>query len=83
MVARRYRILKENLADPPGSPIGEFSYSNAGYLVAAAMAEKLTGQSWETLMGERLFAPLGMSSAGVWGAGHPGWGGPALEPSPR
>ena len=64
IVERRYRILKENLADPPGSPIGEFSYSNAGYMVAAAMAEKLTGQSWETLMEERQFTPLGMYSAG-------------------
>ena len=64
IIERRYRILRENLADPPGSPIGEFSYSNAGYTVAAAMAEKLTGQSWETLMEERLFAPLGMASAG-------------------
>ena len=64
IVAQRYRILRENLTDPPGSPIGVFSYSNAGYMVAAAMAEKLTGQSWETLMEERLFAPLGMSSAG-------------------
>ncbi len=64
IVERRYRILKENLADPPGSPVGEFSYSNAGYMVAAAMAEKLTGQSWETLMEGRLFTPLGMYSAG-------------------
>ena len=77
MVARRYRILRENLADPPGSPIGEFSYSNAGYLVAAAMAEKLTGQSWETLMGERLFMPLGMSSAGF---GVPGTRGEVDQP---
>ena len=77
MVARRYRILRENLADPPGSPIGEFSYSNAGYLVAAAMAEKLTGQSWETLMGERLFTPLGMSSAGF---GVPGTRGEVEQP---
>ena len=77
MVARRYRILRENLADPPGSPIGVFSYSNAGYMVAAAMAEKLTGQSWETLMGERLFAPLGMSSAGF---GVPGTRGEADQP---
>ncbi len=63
-VEQRYRILEENLDDPPGIPIGEFSYSNAGYLVAAAMAEQLTDQSWETLMEERLFAPLEMSSAG-------------------
>ena len=64
IVEQRYRILRENLADPPDSPIGEYSYSNVGYMVAAAMAEKLTGKSWETLMEERLFAPLGMSSAG-------------------
>ena len=71
IVARRYRILRENLADPPGSPIGAFSYSNSGYMVAAAMAEKLTGQSWETLMEERLFAPLGMASAGFGAPGTP------------
>ena len=64
IVEWRYRILQENLVDPPGSPIGEFSYSNPGYMVAAAMAEKLTGKSWETLMEERLFVPLGMFSAG-------------------
>ena len=77
IVARRYRILRENLADPPGSPIGEFSYSNAGYMVAAAMAEKLTGQSWETLIDERLFTPLGMSSAGF---GVPGTRGEVDQP---
>ena len=77
MVERRYRILRENLADPPGSPIGVFSYSNAGYMVAAAMAEQLTGQSWETLMQERLFAPLGMSSAGF---GVPGTRGGVDQP---
>ena len=77
IIERRYRILRENLADPPGSPIGTYSYSNAGYLVAAAMAEKLTGQSWEILMGERLFLPLGMSSAGF---GVPGTRGEVGQP---
>ena len=60
----RYTIIKRALANPPAGPIGEFLYSNLGYMVAGAMAEKLTGQSWETLMEERLFTPLGMSSAG-------------------
>ena len=71
IVERRYRILQENLADPPASPIGEFSYSNAGYMVAGAMAERLTGKSWETLMEERLFAPLGMYSVGFGAPGTP------------
>ena len=67
---RRYAILKENLADPPAGPVGAYLYSNLGYMVAGAMAEKLTGQSWETLMEERLFAPLGMASAGFGAPGN-------------
>ena len=61
---RRYTIMKENLTHPPAGPIGEFRYSNLSYLVAGVMAEQLTGKSWETLMEERLFTPLGMDSAG-------------------
>ena len=60
----RYTIIQGALANPPAGPIGEFLYSNLGYMVAGAMAETLTGKSWETLMEERLFTPLGMYSAG-------------------
>ena len=67
---RRYAIMQENLADPPAGPVGAFLYSNLGYMVAGAMAEKLTGQNWETLMEERLFAPLGMASAGFGAPGN-------------
>ncbi len=60
------------------SPVGEHVYSNAGYGLAAAMAERITGKSWETLMQELLFEPLGMKSAGFgWAARtHPDepWG---------
>ena len=66
---RRYALIKENLANPPAGPIGEYLYSNLGYMVAGAMGEKLTGKSWETLMEERLFTPLRMFSAGF---GAPG-----------
>ena len=67
---RRYTIIKENLAAPPAGLVGAYLYSNLGYMVAGAMAEKLTGQSWETLMEERLFAPLGMFSAGFGAPGN-------------
>lgn len=40
------------------SKIGKYEYSNAGYTIASSMAEKVTGQSWETLMVNRLFVPL-------------------------
>lgn len=46
------------------SPVGEHDYSNAGYGLAGAMAESATGRSWESLMHEQLFQPVGMPSAG-------------------
>ena len=49
---------------PPSGPVGAFEYTNAGYVVAAAMAEKVSGQSWEDLISSELFVPLGMRSAG-------------------
>lgn len=61
---RRLAILKDNLISSPAIKSGEFNYSNFGYLIAACMAEKVTGLSWESLMKQRLFDPLGMSSAG-------------------
>ncbi len=62
--ARRLAILKDNLGTPSSIKPGEFKYSNFGYMIAACMAEKITGLSWESLMRQRLFDPLGMSSAG-------------------
>jgi len=61
---RRLAILKDNLSSPPVIKRGEFNYSNFGYMVAACMAERITGSSWESLMRQRLFEPLGMTSAG-------------------
>ena len=72
IVERRYAILRDNLANPPAGPMGEYLYSNLGYMVAGAMAEKLTGESWESLMEEHLFAPLGITTAGFGPPGTPG-----------
>ena len=69
IIARRYAILKDNLKGPPAGPAGEFLYSNLGYMVAAAMAEQLTEESWESLMEEHLFTPLNITTAGF---GPPG-----------
>jgi D-alanyl-D-alanine carboxypeptidase len=35
-------------------------YSNGGFVVAAAMAERRTGSSWEDLVTSQVFEPLGM-----------------------
>ena len=69
---RRYKILRDNLVDPPAEAVGKHLYSNLGYVVAGAMAERVTARSWELLMQERLFAPLGISSAGFGAPGVPG-----------
>lgn len=66
---RRVALVRDNLGDPRAVASGEFLYSNLSYLVAATMAEKLTGRSWESLMRDRLFGPLHMFRSGF---GHPG-----------
>ena len=47
---------------PEGSP---FQYANLGYIIAGAMIEKAAGMPWEQLITERLFAPLGLRTAGL------------------
>lgn len=54
---------------PVAKPGAKMVYSNAGYLVAAALAERATGRSWEDLIGEYVFKPLRITTAGV---GPPG-----------
>ena len=63
MIERRQTILSDGMARAPAGPIGQFLYSNLSYMVAGAMAERVTGETWEALMEERLFVPLGMSTA--------------------
>ena len=65
-VDTRREILALVLATPPLPPAKNgFDYSNFGYMTVASMLEKLTSKSWEELIVERLFEPLGMRSAGV------------------
>jgi D-alanyl-D-alanine carboxypeptidase len=43
-----------------------YQYSNAGYGIASAMLEKVSGKSWEQLMAEELFEPLGIDGKIGW-----------------
>ncbi|HEX6684381.1 MAG TPA: serine hydrolase domain-containing protein [Candidatus Limnocylindrales bacterium] len=67
---RRERFAHRMLAAPPAAVPGEWLYSNAGYTVAAAMAERVTGQPWEELFRGGLLTPLGMHSAGFGWPAH-------------
>lgn len=70
---QRLTFIQTLLADAPAAAPGtEYIYSNQGYVVAAAMMEKLTGKSWEALVTEKLFKPLGMKSAGFGAPGTVG-----------
>ena len=71
IMARRYAIMRELLALTPAGPTGKWEYSNLSYVVAGAMAERLTGQSWDTLMQTHLLDPLGMTTAGFGWPGAP------------
>ena len=59
--AERIAYLKLALTDAPVSPPGkEYHYSNTGFILAAAIAEHVTGLSYEDLMQREIFAPLDM-----------------------
>jgi CubicO group peptidase (beta-lactamase class C family) len=49
---------------PEKTPGSEFVYSNSGFVIAAVIAERATQQSFETLIQQEVFAPLGMRHAG-------------------
>jgi CubicO group peptidase (beta-lactamase class C family) len=55
------KVLSSAPEEKPGT---KFLYSNASYVIAAAMLENVTGKSWETLMKEEIFNPLKMTSCG-------------------
>ncbi|MCB1187102.1 beta-lactamase family protein [bacterium] len=67
---RRLSFAQWLLAQEPAGRRGLYLYSNAGYCVASAMAEERSGQSWEELMQQRLFDPLGMQVQLGWPLDH-------------
>jgi CubicO group peptidase (beta-lactamase class C family) len=69
----RLRAVREALAQKPQStPGSQTAYSNLGYIIAGAVVEKVTGESWEDAMVKEIFKPLRMTSAGFGGTGTPG-----------
>lgn len=55
------RLLQEAPIVKPGT---EKRYSNASYALVAFVASRRTGRTWEALMEQEVFKPLGMEKAG-------------------
>ena len=46
------------------APGERFSYSNSGYFLLGVIAEKLTGKTYEQLLHDNIFTPVGMNDTG-------------------
>lgn len=69
----RLRAVRQELAKKPEStPGSKYAYSNLGYIIAAAVAERTTGKTWEEAVAGEVFDPLHMKSAGFGGTGTRG-----------
>ena len=69
---QRLRVCRAVLEKRPDHEPGKkFLYSNTGYIIAGAMAEAVADDSWENLMTQRVFKPLGMIHAGFGAPGEP------------
>lgn len=60
-------IVASPLVGPPGA---QYAYSGAGYCVLGRVAELASGESFESLLQERICQPLGMSRTTYFPAGR-------------
>jgi D-alanyl-D-alanine carboxypeptidase len=70
--AQRAALVQYYLTKPPASAAGKVQYSNLGYIIAGAIAEAHTGKTWEVLLRERVFDPLGIKNVNFGPPGHSG-----------
>jgi len=72
LALQRTKLTELAFSQPPHKP-GRFVYSNMSYIVVGAAIDRLSGVDFESALETRLFAPLGITSAGygpppeVWG----------------
>ncbi len=73
---RRLAVGRAAAAEPLFTPGTCFAYSNVGYVVLGAVIERKLGRPWEAEVSDRLFRPLGMTTAGFGSPGPLGqpWG---------
>ena len=59
-------IFKQLQSVPPASPPGErWAYSNVGYVTLGVLIRKVSGQFYGDFLAQRVFKPLGMTTARI------------------
>jgi CubicO group peptidase (beta-lactamase class C family) len=62
----RYWLVKQWSTQPLVSEPGtKWAYANMNYVIAGAMIERVGGKTWDELITERIFTPLGLRTAGL------------------
>jgi CubicO group peptidase (beta-lactamase class C family) len=64
LMARRKKYVEAAVIDLPLYPPGEGYRYDGGGIICAAIAEKLTGRTYEELVKKYIYDPLGMASSG-------------------
>lgn len=72
MEQRRAAVKMATSVPPEYQPGSKFEYSNLGFVIAAAMAERVENRPWEEMIRQVVFEPLHMTSVGFGGTGTPG-----------
>lgn len=62
---QRAEVVAWAVTQPPAAQRGQFLYSNVGYIIAGAVAEKVTGDDYDDLLQTLVLRPLGITSAGL------------------
>lgn len=62
--ARREAVLNAIAEKPKSLPGEKYAYSSVGYTIAGAMAEKVTGATWEDLVKREISEPLKLTGVG-------------------
>jgi CubicO group peptidase (beta-lactamase class C family) len=64
-LSRRELFDRLQYLEPTADLRERWQYQNLMFMTAGYLAEQITSKSWETLVRERIFQPLGMSSSNV------------------
>ena len=69
---QRESLTRWALQQAPASVRNTYFYSNVNYIIAGAIAERVTNTAFEQLIVERLLGPIGVTTVGFGAPGTPG-----------